>query len=264
MPLFHPTRESDVTRAIAGSYFRHLEQCIESDVLIVGGGPSGLVAGRDLARAGLNVVIVERNNYLGGGYWIGGQLMNKLTVREPAQEVLQELGVPFEKVQEGLYVADAPHACAKTIGAACDAGVKILNMTMLEDVILHENNRVAGAVINWSPIAHLPREMAALDPVLLESKLTMDATGHDAVVLKKLEKRGLIKLAGEGALWIDKSEDAIVEQTGEVHPGLVVTGMAVGAMYGAHRMGPTFGAMLLSGKRAAEIAMGIVGQPAKR
>ena len=258
MPLFHPVKESDVTRAIVSSFLHQFEECAESDVVIVGGGPSGLIAGRELAGAGLKTVIIERNNYLGGGFWIGGHFMNKLTLREPAQQVLDELGVPYTKDVDGLYVADAPHACSRSIAAACDAGVTIFNLTLLEDIILHENDRVAGAVINWSPISHLPKELAALDPVLLESKIVIDATGHDAVVVKKLEKRGLIKLAGEGALWIDKSEDAIVEHTGEVHPGLVVTGMAVGAVYGLHRMGPTFGAMLLSGKKAAEVTLGIL------
>lgn len=258
MPLFHPVRESDVTRAIVGSFLRQFEQYAESDVIIVGGGPSGLIAGRDLAANGKKVVIVERNNYLGGGFWVGGYFMNKFTVREPAQAVLDELSVPYQKAVDGLYVADAPHACASLIAAASAAGVKFLSLTLLDDVILHENNRVAGAVINWSPIAHLPREIAALDPVPLESKVVIDATGHDAVVVKKLEQRGLVKLAGEGALWIEKSEDAVVEHTGEVHPGLVVTGMAVGAVYGLPRMGPTFGAMFLSGKRAAEVTMKIL------
>lgn len=258
MPLFHPVRESDVTRAIVGSYLRQFEEYAESDVVIVGGGPSGLIAGKELAKTGLKVVIVERNNYLGGGFWIGGYFMNKLTLREPAQEVLDELGVPYEKAVDGLYVADAPHACARAIAAAYDAGVKCFNLTLLEDIILHENNRVAGVVINWSPIAHLPKEIAALDPVLLESRVVIDATGHDAVVAKKLEKRKLLELKGEGALWINKSEDAVVENTGEVHPGLVVTGMAVGAVYGLPRMGPTFGAMLLSGKKAAEVTLEIL------
>jgi len=258
MQLFHPVKESDVTRAIVGSYLQQFQECAESDVIIVGGGPSGLIAGRELAKNGLKVVIVERNNYLGGGFWIGGFFMNKLTVREPAQEVLDELGVPYKQAQAGLYVADAPHACARAIAAAYEAGVKVFNLTILEDIILHENNRVAGVVINWGPIAHLPKEVAALDPVLLESRVVIDATGHDAVVMKKLEKRGLLKLAGEGALWINKSEDAVVEHTREVHPGLVVTGMAVGAVYGLHRMGPTFGAMLLSGKKAADVTLEII------
>ena len=260
MPLFHPVSEKDVTRAIVSSYTRHFDECIESDVIIVGGGPSGLVAGRDMARKGLNVVIVERNNYLGGGFWVGGYFMNKFTFRAPSQQIMEEIGVPYEQVKEGLFVADAPHACAAMIAAACQAGARILNLTLLEDVVLHEENRVAGIVINWSPIAHLPKEIAALDPVPLESKLVIDATGHDASVVKKLEQRGLIKTVGEGALWIDKSEDAIVEQTKEVYPGLIVMGMAVGAVSGVPRMGPTFGAMFLSGRRAAEIACQKLGK----
>ena len=117
-------------------------------------------------------------------------------------------------------------------------------------------------MVNWSPIIHLPKEVSALDPVPLEAKVVIDATGHDASVVKKLVQRGVLKMAGEGALWINKSEDAVVEHTGEVYPGLIATGMAVAGVYGLPRMGPTFGGMLLSGKKAAEIALKIVQKPA--
>jgi thiamine thiazole synthase len=255
MALFDPVAEKDVTRAIVGGFLRQFEQYAESDVIIVGGGPSGLMAGRDLARTGLKVLIVERNNYIGGGFWIGGYLMNKVTLRAPAHEVLDELGVPYEKATEGLYAADGPHACSKLIAAACDAGVKFANMTIFDDVVLREGNRVAGVVINWTPIASLPREITCVDPVALESSVIMDATGHDACVCKKLEERGLMRTVGYGAMWVERSEDLVVEHTGEVHPGLIASGMAVSTVYGLPRMGPTFGAMLLSGKKAAEAAL---------
>ncbi|MFP4027603.1 MAG: sulfide-dependent adenosine diphosphate thiazole synthase [Candidatus Brocadiia bacterium] len=256
--IFSRAGEKDVTRAIIGAFSSQLEEYVETDCLIIGAGPSGLMAGRTLAQAGVKTLIVERNNYLGGGFWLGGYLMNKLTVRTPADQILDELGVPHEEKTEGLHVADGPHACSKLIGAACDAGVKISNMTVFEDVVLREEGRVAGAVINWTPVQSLPRQITCVDPVALESRVVIDATGHDACVATKLSDRGVVDIAGYGGMWVDQSEDLVVEHTGELHPGLIVTGMAVSTVYGLPRMGPTFGAMLLSGRRAAEVAMDVL------
>jgi thiamine thiazole synthase len=131
-------------------------------------------------------------------------------------------------------------------------------MTAFDDLILREGNRVAGVVINWTPVQSLPRQITCVDPVAVETKLVIDATGHDACVVTKLEERGLIKTVGYGAMWVERSEDLVVEHTGEVHPGLIAAGMAVSTVYGVPRMGPTFGAMLLSGKKAADIALKIL------
>ncbi len=251
--IFSKVGEKEVTRAIVSEFAAQFQEYVESDCLIIGAGPAGLMAGKELAEKKLKVLIVERNNYLGGGFWIGGYLMNKVTVRGPGQEVLSELGIPFKEVSKGLYVADGPHACSKLIAATCDAGVKFANMTIFEDVVLREENRVAGAVINWTPIEALPREITCVDPVALESRIVVDATGHDATVVKKLEERGIIKTRGFGAMWVERSEDLLVEHTGEAHPGLIVCGMSVATTYGLPRMGPTFGAMLLSGKKAATV-----------
>jgi len=250
--IFAQVSEKDVTRAIVEGFLREFEKFVESDVIIVGGGPAGLMAGKELAAKGKRALIVERNNYLGGGFWIGGYLMNKITVRHPGEEVLEELGIPFEQAREGLFVADGPHACARLIAAACDAGVKILNMTVFEDVVLRENNRVGGAVVNWTPVEALPRQITCVDPIALEATMVVDATGHDASVVRKMEERGVLKTKGFGGMWVERSEDLVVEYTGEVHPGLMVCGMATATTFGLPRMGPTFGAMLLSGKRVAE------------
>ena len=255
MEKFSPIGEKDVTRAIVSEFAREFEEYVESDCIIIGGGPSGLMAGRNLARAGKKVLIVERNNYIGGGFWIGGYLMNKVTVRHPAERILDEIGVPYKEVIEGLLVADGPHACSKLIAAACDAGVKFANMTKFDDLVLREDGRVAGVVINWTPISALPREITCVDPVAIEAEIVLDSTGHEAEVVKKLEERGMIKTKGFGAMWVERSEDLILEHTGEVHPGLVVSGMAVSTVYGLPRMGPTFGGMLLSGEVAAEIIL---------
>jgi thiazole biosynthesis enzyme len=254
MAIFSSASEKDVTKAIVSGFAEEFIEYIESDVIIVGGGPSGLYAAKKLAEAGAKTLIIESNNYLGGGFWIGGYLMNKLTVRAPGQKILDEIGVPYTEFKEGLFVADGPHACSKLIASACDAGAKIINMTKVDDVILRDG-RVSGVVINWTPVSALPRAITCVDPVAIESKLVIDATGHDAIVVNSLEERGLIETPGYQSMWVEKSEDAIVENTQEVFPGLLVTGMAVATAYGQPRMGPTFGGMLVSGERVAEIAL---------
>lgn len=248
---FSPVKERDVTRAIVAQFASMLEEHAQNDLVIVGGGPSGLMAARDLSAEGFSVLVIERNNYLGGGFWVGGFLMNTVTVRKPAQLILDELGVPHVEVSEGLHVAEGPHACSKLVAAACDAGAKILNMTSFDDVVFREGGRVAGVVVNWTPVSALPREITCVDPIALESQVVLDATGHDAAVAGKLQERGILKLKGFGAMWVERSEDLVVEHTGEIHPGLVVTGMAAATCYGLPRMGPTFGAMLASGRKAA-------------
>ncbi|MDQ8039655.1 MAG: hypothetical protein REH83_04540, partial [Rickettsiella sp.] len=65
----------------------------------------------------------------------------------------------------------------------------------------------------------------------------------------------LIEAKGMGALSVEVSEDALVENTGCVFPGLFVAGMSVSESFGLHRMGPTFGGMLLSGEKVARLLL---------
>ena len=246
--------EAQITRAIVRAFAKEFDGLVRSDCLVVGAGPSGLVTAMDLARRGRRVLVVEQTNYLGGGLWLGGYLFNKLTVRAPADRLLRELKVPYARVQGGLFVADAPHVCARLIAAACDAGVKFAQMTEMVDVVVRETGRVEGLVINWSPVSALPKGLAHVDPVALEAKVVVDATGHDAAVLRLLAKRGLAApVPGDGAMWVESGEQAVMDRTGEAYPGVFVTGLAVSAVYGTPRMGPAFGAMLLSGRRCAAL-----------
>jgi thiazole biosynthesis enzyme len=252
--IFADVSEKEITRTIASMFFETIQEYSDSEAIILGGGPSGLLAGRDLAKQGVKTLIVEQNNYLGGGYWVGGYMMNPVTVRAPAQKIWDELGVPYRKVNENLYATWGPNACSKLISSACDAGVRFLQLTKFDDLVL-KNKKVCGVVINWMPVSALPRNITCVDPVAFESKIVIDATGHDSVAVKRLMERGLVEWKGMNPMWVEGGEDAVVNYTGEVYPGLIAAGMSVTETFGLPRMGPTFGSMLLSGRKAAEVAL---------
>src|SRR5690348_15227205 len=250
--IFADLREVEITRAIANEFHSVLIDRSDSDVIIIGAGPAGLTASRELSLMGFKVLVIEQNNYLGGGYWLGGYMMNPVTVRAPAQKIWDELGIPYKQVADGLFLTPGPHAVSKLIAAACDAGVKFLNLTKFDDLVL-KNGRVSGVVVNWMPVSALPRNITCVDPIALESKMVIDASGHDSVAVKRLVDRKLVEWKGMDPMWIDDGENRVVYKTGEVYPGLVISGMSVTETYGLARMGPTYGSMLLSGKKAAEV-----------
>jgi sulfide-dependent adenosine diphosphate thiazole synthase len=253
--IFADASEKEITRAIVTMFNETLTEYTDSDVIIIGAGPAGLTAARDLAKNKIKTLVVEQNNYLGGGYWVGGYMMNPVTIRAPAQKIWDELGVPYRKITNGLYATWGPHACSKLIASACDAGVRFLQLTKFDDLILKNKSRVGGVVVNWMPVSALPRNITCVDPVALESRIVIDASGHDSVAVKRLTDRGYVKWKGMDPLWVEGSEDAVIEYTGEIFPGLIATGMSVTETHGLPRMGPTFGSMLLSGRKAAEIAL---------
>ena len=241
-------REVEISRAIVEAYFNDLLDSLSLDVAIVGAGPSGMVAGYYLAKNGAKVAIFEKKLSIGGGIWGGAMGFNRIVVQEEAREILDEFGINYRPFRDCLYVADAIETATTLASKTVKAGVKFFNMVEVEDLVVKEN-RVAGIVINWTPVMMTGLHV---DPLTVESKFVVDSTGHGAQISQHLLKRGLIeRIPGEGPMWAEKGEELTVKHTREVFPGLYVTGMAANAIVGAPRMGPIFGGMFLSGRKAA-------------
>jgi thiamine thiazole synthase len=253
--MIGPISDQEVTRLIMRDYFAMLESAIESDVIIVGGGPSGLVAGYTLAEQGKRVVIMEKRMTPGGGIWGGGKGFNRVALERGVKNILDEIGVQAREAN-GYLVVSSVLLAAALIKKTVESGVMLLNLFSVEDVYFNEKQELAGVVVNDTAYKMTNLHV---DPLTFTSKVVMDSTGHEAVVANCLAKRGILSLKGESVMNAQLGEEGVIEGTREVYPGLIVTGMASAQFYGTPRMGPIFGGMLLSGKKAANIAREKIG-----
>lgn len=287
---FAGIRESQVSRAMTRRYFADLDKYAESDIVIVGAGSCGLSTAYMLgkARPDLKIAIIESGVApgssfsslslhkpqvqslmfrTGGGAWLGGQLFSAMIMRKPADAFLRLLGVPYE--DEGAYVV-VKHAALFTSTLLSKVlampNIKLFNATAVEDLITRPGSngagsvRIAGVVTNWTLVSMHHDDQSCMDPNTINAPVIISTTGHDgpfgAFSVKRLVSMQQIeKLGGMRGLDMNTAEDAIVKRTREIVPGLIVGGMELSEVDGANRMGPTFGAMVLSGVKAAEEAL---------
>lgn len=246
-----------VTKIIFNRFSKEFKDYFEVDVAIAGAGPAGLIASKYLAEAGKKVVIFERKLSIGGGMWGGGMTFPVIVVQNASKHILDDSDIDAKDEGNGYFSADSIESTTKLCASSIDAGAKIFNAISVEDVLLNKK-KVNGFVINWSAV-----EIAGLhvDPVSIRAKYCIDATGHAAEVCNIVRNKcGPLKtpsgnIEKERSMCAEIGEKTVVENTKEVFPGLFVAGMAANAAFGAPRMGPIFGGMLLSGKRAAELIL---------
>lgn len=254
--------EIHISQAILDGYYGKLSRALAGDVTIVGAGPAGLMAAWNLSQAGYRVTVLEKRLSAGGGIWGGGIGMNEIVVQRDGVAILDLLDLRHEMAGDFCTVDAAELACALCLHAL-QSGAVLLNLFTAEDLRVQEG-RVTGVVVNRSVLG----ERFPIDPITFSARAVVDATGHEAVLVGHLGRRNLLAgpssktIPGEGAMNAEAGEKFVVDNAGEMFPGLWVAGMAVCAALAGPRMGPIFGGMLLSGQRVAERISATIGPPA--
>merc|ERR1712113_1265270 len=276
---FEPIRESQVSRAMTRRYFADLDKYAESDIVIIGAGSCGLSTAYCLAKARpeLKIAVIEAGVAPGGGAWLGGQLFSAMVMRKPADAFLREIGVPYEDEGADSSFVVVKHAALFTSTLLSKVvafpNVKLFNATALEDLITRPDGnggiRIAGVVTNWTLVSMHHDDQSCMDPNTINAPVVISTTGHDgpfgAFCAKRLVSMNAIQaLGGMRGLDMNLAEDAIVKGSREIVPGLIFGGMELSEIDGANRMGPTFGAMALSGVKCAETAANVFEERKKQ
>ena len=203
-----PLSERTITEAIIKNYTDKLFDSTSCDVVVVGAGPTGLVAAADLARTGWKTCLFERGLSIGGSMWGGGMMMNEIVVQEEGKEILDDFGITTAPFKKGYYTASSIEAVCSLGARACKNGARIFNLVRVEDIVLRENI-ASGVAINWSAA-----ETAGLlvDPLTVECGFIIDATGRAAEVVRAIERKAAVrlltpsgKIEGERPIWADRS-----------------------------------------------------------
>ena len=257
--------ETTISRAIVENFSSKLLDNLTVDVAIVGAGPSALVAAHYMAKKGVRVAIFERKLAPGGGTWGGGMLFNEVVVQDASLEILDEFGIGHKPIPgaPGYNTLDSVEMASGLIFGAVSAGAKIFNAVSVEDIVFR-GEQVGGLVINWTPVERLGMHV---DPLTVISQCVLDGTGHPSEIMHLAVEKAQLKLAtstggilGEKPMWVDSGEASTVENTREYYPGLFACGMSANNVMGGYRMGPIFGGMMLSGRKAADLILAKLGK----
>ena len=143
-----PSSDESMAAKFVNEPARQIPVLVETDVLVVGGGPAGTAAAIAASRAGAATCLVERYNHL-GGLWTGGLVLPLLSThavdrRKRRKQVifgiggemaskLRDLGMSINEVNPVVDPEAAKYVLEEMIR---ESGVKMLYHTWASNVIM--------------------------------------------------------------------------------------------------------------------------------
>ena len=221
------------------------------DVIVVGGGPAGLAAAYTLAKAGVNVAVIERGDFAGSKNVMGGVLYSRPTAEIFGEDFYKEAPVERHLVETQAWVlteqavfkaahrhasfAEPPYNAFSVLRAKFDkwaaqklraAGVLIIPETVVEDPII-EHERVIG-VRTGRPDGNLYADVViAADGVnsLLGQKAGMrkEIPAEEAALAVK-EVIALPREVIEDRFQVTGDQGVTIEMYGDASMGMLGTG----------------------------------------
>ena len=245
----------------------------EYDVIIVGGGATGAGTARDCALRGLNVLLVERDDYSTGATGRNHGLMHSgaryaVTDGESAAEcikenmILRHIARHCVEETDGLFITlpEDDLAYQQTFVEACGrAGIRA-------DIIAPDEARVIEPSVNPDLIGAVRVPDASIDPFRLTVANLLDARINGAETLNHHEVEGIIINQGrvEGVKLHNKLNGEHVEVRCKVVVNAAgIWGQRIAKLAGVNiSMFPARGALLIFGHRVNRMVINRCRKPA--
>ncbi len=150
---------------------RELPVRAEVDVLVVGGGPSGIIAAEAAAGNGLKVMLVESRGFLGGNLTIGLPILGFLNINE--KQVIK--GLPQDLISRLMTRGgSSDHKPCKN-----HMSMTMINSEMVKDIALEIMEEKGVDVLMYAFLAGTITEGREIKGVIIESK-----AGREAILAK--------------------------------------------------------------------------------
>ncbi len=146
----------------------------EVDVLVVGGGPSGIIAAEAAAGNGLKVMLVESRGFLGGNLTIGLPILGFLNINE--KQIIK--GLPQDLISRlTARGGSSEHKPCKN-----HMSMTMINSEMVKDIALEIMEEKGVEVLMYAFLAGAITDGRELKGVIIESKAGREAILAKAVI----------------------------------------------------------------------------------